>query len=226
MIVALAVGASAALGVVVKANGGDDVDYNQPTFSQPQGVHSTFENESIGPVLQFTHNVVSDGSLGGYKVFASKTIIPGQTIPINGTQYLTTGDYPFHCSVHPSMQATLHVTSAGTPVARPDIEIKILTISLRQARKLKGVQVQIDAATKSPNIGMRVEWKLSGNKAGFVKDIDVAAGHSKIVRVKFKQKALNKIQRALAENVNLAIKATAKVRFGERDSDSQVLHHP
>lgn len=219
----LAVGASVALGVVVKATGDDSLNYKQQTFTQPQGVHSTFENEDSGAMYQLVHSVASDDSLGGNKLFASATTSPGNTAPINGTQYLTAGDYPFHCSVHPNMQATLHVTSAGTPVARPDIEVTIKTKLLKAAQYRHGVRVQIEAATKSQNVKIRVEFEQTGNKAGFKKDIDLSAGQSKFVRIRFSPAALIKVRHHLANHNTLKIKAKATVRFGESDSDSQTL---
>lgn len=222
-IVILALGASVALGVVVKASGGNSLDYNQATFSQPQGVHSTFENEDSGGIAGFSHSVISDDSLGAYKLFRSKVIGFGKTTPINGTQYLTAGDYPFHCSVHPDMKATLHVTSGGTPVARPDIEVTIKTKLLKRAFSMHGVKVVIDAATKSQNVAVRVEFKSTGNRAGSRKDIDLSAGQSKTVRIRFTPAAVSKLRHHLVDHNTLAIKAKATVRFGESDSDSQTL---
>ena len=218
-----AVGASAALGLVVRATGDDNVDYKQQNFSQPQGAHSAFENEDSGATFQYSHSVLSDDSLGFYKLFRSKTILPGSTTPIKGTQYLTTGDYTFHCSVHPAMQATLHVTGAGTPVARPDIEVTIKTKTLRKAWSLHGVKVLIDAATKSQNVGVRVEFKSDGKKAGFAKNIDLAAGGSKTVRIHFNPSANSRVRHHLADHDTLKIKAKAIVPFGKSDSDSQTL---
>jgi hypothetical protein len=219
----LAVGASVALGVVVRASGDNTVDYQQPSYTQPQGVHSAFENESIGPVLQFTHSVFSDDSLGGFKLFRSKVIGPGTTTPINGTQYLTAGDYAFHCSVHPGMKAALHVTNAGTPVARPEIEVTIKTTRIHKAFRRRGVRVQVDAATDSRNVAIRVEFKTTGKTAGVKKGIDLSAGQSKTVFVRFNGRAVLKLKKADYHHQERKIKATGSVPFGESDSDSQTL---
>ncbi len=64
------------------------------------------------------HNVISSqtGPDGGV-LFASATITSGTT-PVNNTQYLPAGDYPFFCDIHPTtMTSSLHVT--GTPLPRP-----------------------------------------------------------------------------------------------------------
>jgi plastocyanin len=55
----------------------------------------------------------------GKPLFSSPLGGPGSSANVAGTEYLTTGDYDFGCSLHPSMHGTLTVTSAGTPAPRP-----------------------------------------------------------------------------------------------------------
>jgi hypothetical protein len=43
----------------------------------------------------------------------------GSSAFVDGSQYLTTGSYQYYCSVHPFMQGTLTVTSAGKPATPP-----------------------------------------------------------------------------------------------------------
>lgn len=83
-----------------------------------QGQSVTFQNSDRTAF----HDATADqtGS-DGNALFASETIEGGKTSPVKGVEFLTTGDYPFHCSVHPFMKGTLHVTSNGTPKPRtPD----------------------------------------------------------------------------------------------------------
>jgi plastocyanin len=86
------------------------------TIDQGQAV--TFQNSDRSAL----HDVVSDqNGSDGKPLFRSDTIEGGKTAPVQGVEFLTTGDYPFHCSVHPFMQGTLHVTANGTPKPRtPD----------------------------------------------------------------------------------------------------------
>jgi plastocyanin len=80
-----------------------------------QGENLTFMNTDSA-----THNVTADANgSDGQPLFVSPNTTTGQTTTVNGAQYLTTGDYAFHCTIHPFMTATLHVTANGTPQPRP-----------------------------------------------------------------------------------------------------------
>ena len=80
-----------------------------------QGDKVTFTNNDT-----VIHDVTSRGKgSDGKALFASETTSTGQSNPVKGVEYLTTGDYDFICSIHPNMTGTLHVTSAGTPAPRP-----------------------------------------------------------------------------------------------------------
>ena len=86
-------------------------------YTIDQGETVVLRNDDLGGA---SHDVQStaNGSFKG-RLFASDIIAPGKTAPVEGVEYLTTGSYPFICSVHPSMKATLIVNSAGTPKPRP-----------------------------------------------------------------------------------------------------------
>jgi len=121
------------------------------------------------------------------------------------------------------MQATLHVTNAGTPVARPDITVTIKTTRIHKAWKRRGIRVQVDAATKSQNVAIRIEFKTTGKTAGVKQGIDLSAGQSKTVFVRLNGRAVLKLKIADSHHEERKIKATGTVRFGESDSDSQTL---
>ena len=88
----------------------------EATIDQGQSV--TFNNSDRTAFHDVTAD--KDGS-DGKALFASATIEGGKTAPVEGVEFLTTGDYGFHCSVHPFMTGTLHVTANGTPKPRtPD----------------------------------------------------------------------------------------------------------
>src|SRR5438034_3544372 len=80
-----------------------------------QGETLTFMNMDLN-----NHDVTADAAgPDGKPLFASATIGFGQTSKVDGAEYLTTGAYKFHCSVHQFMTGTLTVTSNGTPKQRP-----------------------------------------------------------------------------------------------------------
>lgn len=86
-----------------------------PTVTIAQGESLTFYNGDSD-----RHNVTA-ASMGadGNPLFASATIGTGESAVVAGTRYLTTGTYGFNCTLHPFMQGTLVVSSAGAPLARP-----------------------------------------------------------------------------------------------------------
>jgi len=102
-----------------------------------QGTHVTLENRD-----STRHNIVSSGyAPDGSRLFRSGTVDPGLSAPVNGTEYLTAGEYSFFCSIHRGMQGTLVVSSAGSPVPRPQttdttrpgLKLAVLTRSLNTA---------------------------------------------------------------------------------------------
>src|SRR5204863_7601065 len=102
-----------------------------------QGQTVTFQNSDRSAL----HDVTSDqAGSDGNALFKSETVEGGKSAPVKGVEFLTTGDYAFHCSLHPFMKGTLHVSSNGTPKPRtpdnpapnpsdtspPDATVKIL----------------------------------------------------------------------------------------------------
>jgi hypothetical protein len=93
----------------------------------------------------------------GNALFKSETIEGGKTSPVKGVEFLTTGDYKFHCSLHPFMQGVLHVTANGTPKPRtpdnpapnpadtkpPDATVKILDSKISAVLEHRGLRVQV-----------------------------------------------------------------------------------
>jgi hypothetical protein len=90
-------------------------------------------------------------------VFKSELIEGGKSAPVKGVEFLTTGDYKFHCSVHPFMTGTLHVTANGTPKPRtpdnpapnpadttpPDATVKILDSRISAVLEHRGLRVRL-----------------------------------------------------------------------------------
>ncbi len=133
--------ASIALGAAPIIGQGDDF-YSAPTYPIDQGEVAQFQ------VTGSTHNVTAiQAGPDGQALFRSPTISGGST-GVQGTQYLSAGDYTFFCTVHPTtMQATLHVTANGAPQARPSAQLSVRSKKLAKASK-KGILVAITASAK------------------------------------------------------------------------------
>lgn len=142
----VAFGAMVYAGIALAASqtivGQIDSTYSLPTYTTDQGEVVPFQ------VTGDTHNVTArqNGS-DGKALFVSPTI-SGGTTAVQGTQYLSAGDYTFYCTIHPTtMQATLHVTSNGTPQARPSSSIKVTHRSVSQTIK-KGLKLNMTPTTR------------------------------------------------------------------------------
>jgi plastocyanin len=75
--------------------------FNPTTLTVPVGTTVTWKNFD-----STTHHIVSDTG-----VFQSSDLSNGQTFNFTFTK---AGNYPYHCSIHPSMTGTIVVTSTGT----------------------------------------------------------------------------------------------------------------
>jgi plastocyanin len=124
----------------------------EATIDQGQAV--TFQNSDQTAF----HDVTADrAGSDGKALFASETIEGGKTSPVKGVEFLTTGDYAFHCSVHPFMKGTLHVTANGTPKPRtpdnpapnptdarpPDATVTILDSRISGVLEHRGLRVRL-----------------------------------------------------------------------------------
>jgi plastocyanin len=129
--------------------------YGNPDVTIDQGEAVTFDNADPTGVF---HDVTSDQNDGdGKPLFVSETIEGGKKAPVKGVEFLTTGDYKFHCSVHPFMVGTLHVTANGTPKPRtpdnpapnptdttpPDATVKILDSRISKVLEHRGLRVRL-----------------------------------------------------------------------------------
>jgi plastocyanin len=122
-----------------------------------QGQSVTFQNSDQTAF----HDVTSDqNGSDGKALFSSETIEGGKTSPVAGVEFLTTGDYAFHCSVHTFMTGTLHVTANGTPKPRtpenpapnpadtepPDASITILDSRISGVLEHRGLRIRVKAS--------------------------------------------------------------------------------
>jgi hypothetical protein len=108
------------------------------------------------------HDVTAQGKgADGKPLFQSAQVGTGQSAPVEGVQYLTTGSYPYICSIHPFMKGTITVSSDGTPKPRPgggsgsqtqqpasdttapSLSVKVLDTKRSKVRKRRSLQVSV-----------------------------------------------------------------------------------
>ena len=159
-----------------------DNTYSAQTYTIDQGEVAQLQ------VTGSSHNATARQSgPDGEALFRSATISSANT-PVNGTQYLSSGDYAFFCTVHPTMQATLHVSTNGTAQARPTASLSLKSRSISKAIK-KGIPVsvnasaRIDGATLTANLGKKTIGKTTASLASGPQTVKLKlskAGKSKL----------------------------------------------
>jgi plastocyanin len=211
----VAIGAASAWGAgeTIQASPTSDT-FTKSSFTIDQGQVATFQN---GSVTGSSHNVVSIGNgPDGRNLFRSNTISSGQA-PVNGTQYLTQGTFRFVCTIHAGMEANLVVSANGTPVARPDIELKILSSQIEKVRGSRRLKVKLSALAESDNVDLVA--KKGAKKLGSKSDLDLAAGASRTVKVPVSRAG----KTALKGLDSARVKVTGTVPFGAPDTAKRKL---
>ena len=150
----------------------------------------------------------------GQALFRSPTIYNG-TAGVQGTQYLSAGDYAFYCTVHLNMVATLHVTSNGTPQARPSASLTVRSRKLSKVSK-KGLQVAITASAKVD--GASLVAKLGKATIGKANGLSLSSGQQ-FATVKLSKAGKNKLKNKSKASVTV----TASIPFGSPASGKAKL---
>ena len=143
-----------------------------------QGETVTFRNSDVAG-----HDVVSEKAGDDSKpLFRSDIVAPGSSGPVAGTEYLTTGTYPFFCSIHPGMEATLEVTSAGTPVPRPQpsVTLKVRSGDLQKVVDSGKLKLRVRTSKSDLTIGARAK-KKNGSIALGSKKVEWDGGSGSVV---------------------------------------------
>jgi plastocyanin len=187
-----------------------DNTYSAPAYTIDQGEVGQLQ------VTGSTHNATANQKgPDGQALFRSPTI-SGGTTGVQGTQYLSSGDYTFFCTVHPTtMQATLHVSGNGTPQARPSAQISVRSKKLSKVSK-KGILVAITASAKVD--GASLVAKLGKATIGKVDGISLAAGQQ-FATVKLSKTGKNKLKNKSKASVTV----TATIPFGSPASGKSKL---
>ena len=133
--------------------------FAQAVTTIDQGEKVTLQNSDIAGHDVTAAKTGDDGK----PLFRSELVSPGASGPVQGTEYLTTGTYPFVCSVHPGMEATLEVTSQGTPVPRPkpSVTVKIASGDLQRVVETGKLKLKVRSSKASLVVGARKGGKNS-----------------------------------------------------------------
>jgi plastocyanin len=203
-IAVLALGAMGYAGFALAASdtivAGPADSFSAPTYNADQGSLVPFQNNGG------SHNVTArQNGPDGAALFRSATTTSGIT-PVNGTQYLTAGAYPFFCTIHPTtMQGTLQVTGAGTPQARPSATLKLRTKTISKALK-KGLLVAVNATTQVG--GAELTAKLGKATLGTTTTSLAAGTQTKTLKLSKTGKS------RLRAKGKATVKMTAEIPFG------------
>jgi plastocyanin len=169
--------------------------FSSAVTSIDQGEKVTFRNSDLAG-----HDVVSKKAGDDSKpLFRSDVVAPGSSGPVTGTEYLTTGTYPFFCSIHPGMEATLEVTSAGTPVPRPQpsVTLKVASKDLQKVVDSGKLKLRVRSSKASLVLGARAKKRKGSIALGSKKvEWDGGSGRVNLKLSKAARKALGKRKRA------------------------------
>lgn len=159
------------------------------------------------------HNVTAkfNGPDGKF-LFESPTIGTGDTT-VDGTQYLTAGTYAFLCTIHPlSMQGALQVSGAGTPVARPSIDVIAAKGKVSKVAKKGKLPVTVKALTAANKITLTL--KLGKSTIGSQAEFNLVAGQQRKLSVKLTKAG----KKQLRKKKKATVKVIGDVRFGASDT--------
>jgi plastocyanin len=212
----LGAGATAYAAEQIQAVSGDQ--FSKSSYTMDQGERPIFKNIDVFNA----HNVTAkQNGPDGKPLFVTPDIEPNDDTLVEGTQFLTTGAYPFECTLHPGMEATLNVSTAGTPVPRPgsagdktpaDVEVKIVKRTLDRIVDTKKLPVKV---TLSEAAEVELVAKL-GRKTIAKKDADLEQGTDK-VNLRLTRYGKRKLRRRDRARIKVTVDATDKA--GNESSD-------
>jgi plastocyanin len=174
-----------------------------------QGERLTFVNQD--PIA--THNVVSvDSGSDGKPLFGTEIIPGGQERFVDGSQYLTTGQYPYYCAVHPSnMRGTLHVSTAGTPVPRQttlDVSLAILDGRLSTVRRRGALRARTTVSGAS-SVRLTASTRIRGRGVTLARaNATFADGSARTVRLRLTRSAKSVLRQRRTARVTVRATAT------------------
>jgi plastocyanin len=199
-----ALGTGIALAVTEQITAAPGTAFSKSSFTIDAGVVATFNNTG-----DTSHDVTASGEgPDGEKLFRTEIIDAGAQSPMNGTQYLSPGTYHFICVIHGSTMAAELVVGPGTPVARPQVKVRVLSSKVEQVVSGGKLRLKLTATTASQDVALVA--KKGARKLGSKGNLDLAAGASRTVKL-----PLTAAGKGVLDDLESAkVKLTATVPFG------------
>ena len=186
--------------------------YSKAEFQSNEGERPVFSGNGID-----FHNVTAKGrGPDGGKLFRSRDI-KGGTSPVEGAQYLSAGSYPFECTLHLGMEATLVVGPDGTPKARPKVAAAVLRQTLERVLQTGRLKVRLRSPTGAQDVA--VTARGAGTLLARENGLDVGRGSSRMVGLRLTRRG----RAALAGRRSVKILLRARVPFGSAATASRTL---
>jgi plastocyanin len=203
------------------------IRYTATSVTMDQGERLTFQNLDVAD-----HDVTATKrGADGKVLFGTPLIGTGEEAFVEGSQFLTTGDYDFVCSIHANMQGTLHVTSAGTPVPRsvgpppgpadrkaPAMRVKFRSASTSRVRRARELVVDV-SVNEAAKVGLTAAARVGRRK------LTLASGSAELTGAGTRRPKLTLTQagrRLLARRRRVTVTVTARAvdSAGNRSSAS------
>lgn len=187
-------------------------EFSKPAFTSNEGERPVLAGNGVD-----FHNVTGKGrGPDGKRLFRSRDISTG-TSPVEGAQYLSAGSYPFECTLHLGMEATLVVGPDGTPKARPKVFAAVVRQTLDRIRQTGRLKVRLRSPTGARDVAVTVRG--AGVLLARGSGLDFAQGSGRVVRLRLTRRGRS----ALAGRRSVRVALRASVPFGTAATATRTL---
>ena len=202
------VGATSLLGVGIALAAdtimASDNNFGPAPYNTEQGAVVPFQNSGFSQ-----HNVTATATgPDGKALFRSPTTSGGASSSVQGTQYLSAGDYSFFCTIHgPTMSGVLRVANSGTPQARPNATLTL--VSKKISKVVKKAKLLVGVNMTAPVDGASLVASLGKATLGRGNSLSLRGGQQ-TVAIRLGKAAKNKLAKTSKASVTLS----ADIPFG------------